>query len=238
MHSVVLKGADTGTAIRKPGQSITVSGSGRIWIDPIDMFGERCTYRKVMLTNGTPLGQKAICFGIRLKNFELEVPGIPNLIRYPQKHVIEFKIYGANGSNGFILDATGYGSANMSTQKTLYREGFAPFLFAQSLAIGINDDSSIDNNWFIDEPEYFSQDTGESGSAPDLSLAGEIYTRPFVPYLVFERFGYGDSFRIMKGLSLLYSRRNVVTFRVTVEVLSREERHVSVRKFIGGESLS
>lgn len=216
------------------------------------MFKERCTYRRVIIQNGTPLGQKIIYFGIQLANFRFEssgqnpIVGIPNIIKYPQKHTVDFKIYGANGPNGFILDSSYGMNASLSTVKNHYMNGKGPILFAHALSIltgGDGGGSSLTGDWFVDEPEYVSQGLSTADKSPEYNFnfdmnANTIYTRPATPTSVVDQHAYGDVYRVRKGLSLLYSERNIVTFRVTVEVLSEDERFVSIRKFTGGESLS
>jgi hypothetical protein len=249
MYSVVLIGADTGPAIRMPDQSITVEGSIYRIDAEIDMLKERCTYRRVIIQNGTPLGQKAIQFKIALSNFfvESEKTGVyfPNLTKYPQKHTVDFKIYGANGANGFILDPKGTGDS-LNAIKNAYANGLGPVLFAHSLAIktdgsayGDNGRSSLTWDWFVDEPEYVSHGLANYSRYPfNSSRPDEMYTRPNTPTDIVEQHGYGDAFRVRKGLSLLYSEMNIVVFRVTVEILSKDEKYLTVRKYTGGESLS
>ena len=107
MNQVAIRGVHPDNTIQHPTITVTVPGGrmSSVVTAPIDIFGERVTRRTVVVKKTLPMTLSGLFFKLDLEtpyNDPERKAKKHTKPKLPQKHIVDFRIEGANGPNGFI----------------------------------------------------------------------------------------------------------------------------------------
>ncbi|MDR1755239.1 MAG: hypothetical protein LBR74_10175 [Eubacterium sp.] len=235
-YGVVVKGQDTDTFVKMPERTFQVPGGVfcyKINIASIDAYNEpQCTYRRCEVRKTNPVGKSGICFGIQLMNSTRQVAAgacghNEVMAKYPQKHIIDVCLYGANGQNGFYPDIIDNSDTFEGGICSKINEIFE---ITQSYDGG----SSLRRGWMIRENDWWAQ--SDDGSDASFYASGEnYYTRAshMMAALCSGNFYTEKDLKVFKSANMFYSDGNECVIRATIEIFSDHERFVTFEKFKG-----
>jgi len=244
MTGVGLRGRDADLAIDMGTveQRINAAAGTICMVDlgSINLMQHQNTWRRVNVRHQN-FTKKLLFFHLRLDE-QLDQGSSPVGTRYPQKHVIYVVLHGANGTNGFLPSSAGgigYYKAISKFSNTLQiRQWYGASNISHFTGIAEDDD------WAVGSIQHWNSEYSAI-SLPNTKDFNQIYTRnsSLIAQLTSNQaspfFSMNhQTLRIAKSCHLFWSRNNVCTFRIELDLRDRDMRFISIKKFTGSSDYS